>query len=383
MIYLDNAATTFPKPPEVVAEMTRCMTDLGANPGRASHRMATEVERQITETRQEIASFFGFKRPERVIYTHNCTDALNFALKGALGQGDHVITTAAAHNSVSRPLEQMIDDGRLSLTRVPIDSQGMVDPDDVIRAIRPDTRLVEITHGSNVTGSVQSLEELCRRVRELDGPLILVDAAQTGGILPINMDELGIDLLALPGHKGLFGPPGTGILLVSERTAVRPWREGGTGGDSANRTQPRELPYYWESGTLNTVGIVGLRAGLAFVRKTGLEAIFAHERRLMTRLIDAFKDDERLTLYGPGDPYRQVGVFSFKIAGMDIHETGAYLDARYQIAIRTGLHCAPYIHKAIGSFDQGGTARISLSVMNTVEEIETTIAAIKELAASV
>lgn len=380
MIYLDNAATTFPKPAEVIAEMSRCMADFGANPGRAAHRMATEIERQITRTRAELAAVFGLPRPERVIFTHNCTDALNFAIKGVLQSGDHVVTTEAAHNSVSRPLEQLADDGLITLTRVRISPAGLVDPDDLLRAVQPNTKLVEITHGSNVTGTLQPLADIARRVRELDGPLLLVDAAQTAGILPIDMTKLGIDLLALPGHKGLFGPPGTGLLLVSERARVRPWREGGTGGDSATRTQPKELPYYWESGTPNTVGIVGLRAGLSFITARGLDAILSNEVSLMDRLIRAFEDDPRFVLYGPGNTEQQMGVFSFAIKGQDIHETGALLDAGYGIAVRTGLHCAPYIHRAIGSFDQGGTVRISLSAMNSLDEIDRTIAALREIA---
>ncbi len=383
MIYFDNAATTYPKPPEVVEAMTACMRDLGANPGRATHHMAVAAERQITETRELVAEMFGFAWPERVVFTHNCTDALNFAIKGVLSEGDHVVTTEAAHNSVSRPLESLADRGVVRITRVPVDERGLADPGAVLAAVRPETRLVEITHGSNVTGSVQPMEKIGQGLAGHERALYLLDAAQTGGVLPIDMRAANIDLLALPGHKGLFGPPGTGVLLAGPRAAIRPWREGGTGGDSASRLQPTELPFHWESGTPNTVGVAGLAAGVRFVLDRGLDAILSHERRLMGLLLDAFRDDPRFRLFGPGDPERQVGVFSFLIEGMTPHETGAVLDASYDIAVRTGLHCAPYIHRAVGSFEQGGTVRISLSLMNTEEEVNTAIAALREVAASV
>lgn len=383
MIYLDNAATTYPKPPEVAEAMTRCMTHHGANPGRAAHRMAIEAEQEIRRGREQIARFFGLEDPNRVIFTHNCTDSLNFALKGVLAAGDHVVTTATAHNSVSRPLEAMKDRGFITITRVPVSARGLIDPDSLIAAITPKTKLVEVTHGSNVTGAVQPLAEICAKLRAFPSVRLLVDAAQTAGILPIDMRELGIDLLAMPGHKGLFGPPGTGLLLVSPRTEVRPWREGGTGGDSANRLQPRELPFYWESGTPNTVGIAGLIAGLTAVERKGLAAIHAHECKLMELLIDGLSKEPHIRLYGPGNTREQLGVFSLNIEGMNPHEVGAILDSRYDIAVRTGLHCAPYIHQAIGSFELGGTVRLSLSYMNTEAEILAVIDALRTIAQQV
>ena len=380
MIYLDNAATTYPKPASVAQAMSVCLSEHGANPGRAAHRMALRAESEILTARREIAAFFTLGDPNRVIFTHNCTDALNFAIKGVLNPGDHVVTSATAHNSVSRPLEAMKDRGLITLTRVPTGRDGLLDPALFLSAVTEATRLVEVTHGSNVTGAVQPLEAIAKGLRAFPKARLLVDAAQTGGILPIEMAALGIDLLALPGHKGLFGPPGTGLLLVSERSVLRPWREGGTGGDSAARLQPTELPFHWESGTPNTVGIAGLLAGLREVRAWGLERIYAHERELMTALLDDLKDDARFTLYGPQDTTRQVGVFSFNIRGWRPQEVGAALDASGDIAVRAGLHCAPYIHQAVGSFAQGGTVRISLSYMNTLAEIETTIKALKAIA---
>lgn len=380
MIYLDNAATTYPKPASVAQAMSVCLSEHGANPGRAAHRMAIRAEGQIREARAVIARFFGLSDPNRVIFTHNCTDALNFAIKGVLNPGDHVVTSTTAHNSVSRPLEAMKDRGLITLTRVPTDAKGLLDPAQVLAAITDKTTLVEVTHGSNVTGAVQPLAEIARGLKAFPKLRLLVDAAQTGGILPIDMRELGIDLLAMPGHKGLFGPPGTGLLLVSERTTLRPWREGGTGGDSAARLQPTELPFYWESGTPNTVGIAGLLAGLREVEGWKLERIFAHEQALMAALLDGLGNDPRFILYGPQDATRQVGVLSFNIRGLSPHEVGAALDGSYDIAVRAGLHCAPYIHQSIGSYALGGTARISLSYLNTQAEIETTIKALKAIA---
>src|SRR5881227_2852119 len=282
-IYLDNAATSFPKPESVYRALDEfARTDL-ANPGRAGHKMALAAERALDDCRHLLNQFFHGEEPERFIFTLNCTDALNMAFKGVLKEGDHVVTTDLEHNSVSRPLRAMELAGKIALTRIPADGGGTVDPDAVRKAITPKTRLIALTHASNVLGTVQPVVEVGHIAREHD-LLFLVDAAQTIGVIPIEVQAMHIDLLAFPGHKSLFGPTGTGALYVGPRAELRPWREGGTGGDSASETQPREFPYYLEGGAPNVLGVAGLVAGLQYVEERGLEQIRAHEVALCERL---------------------------------------------------------------------------------------------------
>src|SRR3954453_9724965 len=266
MIYLDNAATSFPKPEAVYHALdTFARQDL-ANPGRAGHKMALAAERALDDCRHLLNQFFHGKEPERFVFTLNCTDALNMAFKGVLQGGAHVITTDLEHNSVSRPLRAMELAGRITLTRLPADAGGTIDPDAIRRAITRQTRLIALTHASNVLGTVQPIAEVGRIAREHD-LLFLVDAAQTAGVVPIDVQAMAIDLLAFPGHKSLLGPTGTGALFVGPRARVQPWREGGTGGDSSSETQPRDLPYYLEGGTPNVLGVAGLTAGIRYVQE--------------------------------------------------------------------------------------------------------------------
>src|SRR5918911_2657148 len=276
MIYLDNAATSFPKPEAVYQALDRFARESLANPGRAGHKMALAAERALDDARHLLNQFFNGEAPERFVFTLNCTDALNMAFKGVLVDGDHVITTDLEHNSVSRPLRRMELDGRITLTRVRADGGGTIDPDDLRRAVTPRTRLIALTHASNVLGTVQPIAEVGRLARER-GLLFLVDAAQTAGVVPIDVQALNIDLLAFPGHKSLLGPTGTGALYVGPRASLRPWREGGTGGDSASETQPRELPFLLEGGTPNVLGVAGLAAGVRYLLEQEVERIRAHE----------------------------------------------------------------------------------------------------------
>src|SRR5947209_8749129 len=283
MIDLDNAATSFPKPEAVYQSLDAYARQSLANPGRAGHKMALAAERALDDARHLLNQLLHGKEPERFVFTLNCTDALNMAFKGVLNEGDHVITTDLEHNSVSRPLRAMELAGRISLTRLRADGGGTIDPSEVKAAVTPKTRLIALTHASNVLGTVQPVAEVGRVAREHD-LLFLVDAAQTAGVLPIDVQEMNIDLLAFPGHKSLLGPTGTGALYVGPRARVRPWREGGTGGDSSSETQPKELPYFLEGGTPNVLGIAGMAAGVRYGREPGLERIHAHEVALVERL---------------------------------------------------------------------------------------------------
>src|SRR4051812_47401010 len=282
-IYLDNAATSFPKPEAVYRALDAFARQSLANPGRAGHKMALAAEHALDDCRHLLNQLFHGKEPERFVFALNATDALNMAFKGVLAEGDHVITTDLEHNSVSRPLRALELAGRITLTRVRADGGGTIDPDEVRRAVTPATRLIALTHASNVLGTVQPVAEVGRVAREHDA-LFLVDASQTAGVLPIDVQELAIDLLAFPGHKSLLGPTGTGALYVGPRVRLRPWREGGTGGDSASETQPRELPYHLEGGTPNVLGVAGLTAGIRYVTERGLDAIHRDEVGLVERL---------------------------------------------------------------------------------------------------
>jgi cysteine desulfurase family protein len=378
MIYLDNAATSFPKPEAVYQALDRFARQSLANPGRAGHKMALAAEHALDEGRHLLNQFFHGQGPERFVFTLNCTDALNMALKGVLADGDHVITTDLEHNSVSRPLRALELAGRISLTRVRADGGGTIDPDDVRRAVTPRTRLVALTHASNVLGTVQPVAAVGRLARE-HGLTFLVDAAQTAGALPIDVQALHIDLLAFPGHKSLLGPTGTGALYAGPRVRLRAWREGGTGGDSASETQPGELPHFLEGGTPNVLGIAGLAAGVRYVQERGLEEIHAHEVQLTERLWRRLDELGGYEVFGHRDPGRRVGTLSFRSAALPAAELGAVLDQAFDVAVRPGLHCAPYVHRALGTFPEG-TVRVSPGPFNTPEDIDHLARALAEVA---
>ncbi|HYT95228.1 MAG TPA: aminotransferase class V-fold PLP-dependent enzyme [Gemmataceae bacterium] len=368
MIYLDNAATSFPKPEVVYQALDAFARQSLANPGRAGHKMALAAERALDDGRHLLNQFFHGEGPERFVFTLNCTDALNMAFKGVLAEGDHVITTDLEHNSVSRPLRAMELAGRITLTRLRADGSGTLDPDAVRRAITPRTRLIALTHASNVLGTVQPIGAIGRIARERD-LLFLVDAAQTAGVLPVDVQVLCIDLLAFPGHKGLLGPTGTGALYVGSRAKVGAWREGGTGGDSASETQPREFPYFLEGGTPNVLGVAGLTAGIKYVQEQGLDRIHAHETALTERLWRRLDEIGGYEVFGHRDLSRRVGTISFRNEALPAAELGGILDQAFEIAVRPGLHCAPYIHRSLGTFPEG-TVRVSPGPFNTEEEID-------------
>jgi cysteine desulfurase/selenocysteine lyase len=383
MIYLDNAATSFPKPEAVYQALDRFARTHLANPGRAGHRMAVAAERTLDDTRHALNQFFRGEGPERWIFTLNCTDGLNMAIKGTIQPGDHVITSDLEHNSISRPLRALEKAGVITLTRLASD-RGYLDPDSVRRALTLQTRLVALTHASNVLGTVQPLEAIATIVREA-GALFLVDAAQSAGVVPIDLRATPIDLLAFPGHKSLYGPTGTGALYVGPRTSgvLRPWREGGTGGDSSSETQPSLYPYFLEGGTPNVLGVAGLAAGISWVAETGPENLRRHEVALLQRVVDWAETAEGWRVAGRWDPVTHVGALSLIVPeALSPQDLGSILDASFETAVRPGLHCAPYIHRALGTFPDG-TLRLSPGPFNTHEEIDTFLQALTEITAGV
>jgi cysteine desulfurase family protein len=340
--------------------------------------MALAAEHALDDCRHLLNQLFHGQAPERFALTLNCTDALNMAFKGVLDEGDHVVTSDLEHNSVSRPLRALEKAGHITLTRLKAGGDGFLNPDDVGRALTPRTRLVALTHASTVLGTVQPVAEVGRIVREND-LLFLVDAAQTAGAVPIDVQAMHIDLLAFPGHKSLLGPTGTGALYVGPRVKLRAWREGGTGGDSASETQPREYPYFLEGGTPNVLGAAGLAAGIRYVLEQGMERIHAREVELIARLQPRLEAMDGVQVYGGSDWSRRVGTLSFRAEALPAAELGGVLDQAFDIAVRPGLHCAPYIHRALGTFPEG-TVRVSPGAFNTAEDIDHLAGALAEIA---
>ncbi len=382
MIYLDNAATSFPKPESVYQALDRFARSSLANPGRSGHRMAIESERTLDSGRHALNQFFHGESPDRWIFTLNGTDGLNMAIKGTVKPGDHVITSDLEHNSVSRPLRQLEKDGVIELTRLASD-EGYLDPEQVRESLRPNTSLVALTHAANVLGTVQPIEEIAAIVREAD-ILFLVDAAQSAGVVPLDLRSTPIDFLSFPGHKALYGPTGTGALYVGPRARPRAWREGGTGGDSRTEVQPDQMPYFLEGGTPNVLGIAGLTAGIAWVAERGVDACRLHEVQMLQKVVDwAQGAGDGWKVAGRWDPATHVGALSLIVPeGLSPQDLGAILDTSFDIAVRPGLHCAPYIHQRLGTFPDG-TLRLSPGPFNTSEEIETFLGALTEISAGV
>ena len=381
MIYLDNASTSFPKPESVYLAMDRFGRTGAFNPGRGGYRGAIEAERLLSETRQLLARLFGARHPERIVFTCSATDALNMAVKGLLRPGDHVVTSVLEHNSVSRPLNRLARDGVIRLTRLPVSGDYVIDPKAVIESMQPSTKLVAICHVSNVVGTIQPIDAIGAAVRER-GSLFLVDAAQSAGIVPINVERGCVDLLAFAGHKGLMGPAGIGGLFVGERATLGPWREGGTGGDSASTLQPKDFPHTLEAGTPNVVGVAGLREGIRYVLNRGVNNVLTHERNLVEQFVSSMDDPSRLRWYpdarslsGEG----RIGLFGLNIPGMDSAEVVTIVDQRFGIAARAGLHCAPYVHQCMGTFPCG-TVRISVGALSTEEDVRLAAHAFEEVA---
>lgn len=379
MIYLDNAATSYPKPPTVIDAVNRCLREHGANPGRSGHKMAVNASRIIYSARESIACLFNIADSSDVIFTPNATDALNLAIKGLAKPGDHIVTTMIEHNSVTRPLTWLQQQWQIEVTKVSCSSDGSLDLVELERAIKPNTALMIINHASNVIGNILPLEEIALLAREKGVPL-LVDAAQTAGCIPIDV-AIGIDLLAFAGHKALLGPQGSGGLYISPNIELMELRQGGTGSESSG-PQPLVRPDRYESGTPNTVGIAGLGAGVDFILQTGVDNIREKEKSLINRLMEGLRQIPGLSVYGPPPGRERVPLVSLNIEGFTPHFLAHTLDKVFDIACRAGLHCAPDAHHTIGTFETGAL-RLSVGCFNTENEIDQTVDAFKKVTAEI
>jgi len=380
MIYFDNAATSWPKPPGVAEAMMRFMNDVGASAGRSAHARAVASGRIVYDAREAVADLLHAPDPLRVVFGLNVTEALNLALRGYLRPGDHAITSSMEHNAVMRPLRQLEREG-VELTVLPCSPGGFLDPATVEPAIRRHTVMIVLNHGSNVVGSLLPIAEAGRIARAHD-LILAVDTAQTAGAFPIHMEAGQIDLLGFTGHKGLYGPMGTGGLIIGDRVDVdrlSPLKRGGTGSRSEQEEQPDFLPDKCESGTPNVVGLAGLVAGVRFIQETGVDTIRAHEVALAHQLINGLGGIRGVTVYGGLDAELQAATVSFNVAGQLPSDVGLRLDEEYGILCRVGLHCAPAAHKTIGTFPTG-TVRFGLSYFNTAEEVDRALAAVATIA---
>jgi cysteine desulfurase / selenocysteine lyase len=382
-IYLDNAATSWPKPEAVYAAVDRYQRDNGAAAGRGSYSHAAAAEKMVEAARAALARIMGASDSRQIIFTNNGTDSLNLAIHGLLRPGDHAICTHVDHNSVLRPLRFLEEHGGVEVTRVGCDQAGLVDPDDIRRALRSNTRLVAAIHASNVTGLLQPVAEIGRVVRER-GARLLVDAAQTLGHIPLSVDELGADLLAAPGHKGLLGPLGTGVLYVRPgvEKELRSFRQGGTGTQSDEDRHPDPLPHKFEAGNLNVPGIVGLRAALSWIEEHGIDNIREQEQRLSQRLrrgFEAIPGIRTIAFPSPDAVDHSVGVVSIALEHYDPQEAAALLDSGFGVQVRAGLHCAPLMHRALGTIEGGGTVRFSVGAFNTADDVDLAVAAVAEM----
>ncbi len=379
-IYLDNAATSWPKPPSVVAEVAHYLEQVGGNPGRSGHGQSNEAGRIVDSARESLAQLFHVNNPLRVVFGANCTEGLNLALYGLLRSGDHVITSSIEHNSVMRPLRHLEKEG-LALTVVPCNPDGTLDTSLIEAAIRPNTVLIALNHASNVVGTLLPVATIGQIARKHD-LLLLVDAASTAGAISINMDADCIDLLAFAGHKSLLGPTGTGGLVIGERVDIaklRPLKRGGTGSRSDSEEQPEMLPDRYESGTLNVMGLAGLNAGVRWILDRGVDSIRAHHTEITQTLINGLKQIEGVTVYGTLDANQQVSVVSFNIGGISPSDAGYSLDEEFNIQCRVGLHCAPTAHRTIDTF-AGGTIRFAPGAFTSKDDIIRALDAVRQIA---
>lgn len=378
-VYLDNAATSFPKPQCVIDTMVDFMSNIGSNPGRGGYNKSLKSGRIVYETRNLINNLLNGPGVDNTIFTQNITMSLNTVLKGMIKEGWHVITTSLEHNSVMRPLRRLEAERNISISTAQCKQDGTLDAGDIEKLITDKTRAVIMTHASNLIGTILPVEEvgaICKK----HGLYLIIDTAQTAGVIDIDFKRFNADVIAFTGHKGLLGPQGTGGFLISDRAAqvTLPLLEGGTGSMSHMESQPEILPDKYESGTLNTVGIAGLKAAIEFINSTGIDNIREHEKKLTSMFIEVLTCTPKVTVYGPLDSSKQTSTISINIEGYDSSEISYMLDSEYGIMTRSGMHCTPCAHKTIGTYP-GGTVRFSIGYFNTEDDIQYTLDAIKEI----
>ncbi|MGX4598059.1 aminotransferase class V-fold PLP-dependent enzyme [Faecalimicrobium sp. JNUCC 81] len=376
MIYLDNAATTYPKPDRVYNAVMDCMKNYCANPGRAGHKLAMKAAREIYDARENIAKLFNIDNPMSIVFTNNATDSLNLAIKGVVKSGDHIVTTSMEHNSVIRPIKSLEKHG-VESTIVKCDKDGFLNIEDLKKAIKPNTKLIVTTHASNVCGTIIDIKSVGEVAKD-NNILYLVDASQTAGVYDINVAKMNVDMIAAPGHKCLLGPQGTGILYIRDGLNVNILKEGGTGSKSEELFQPELLPDKYESGTHNTPGIVGLNEGIKFIFEEGIENIRAHEEELCQYMLDKLENVPNITIYGSKDSKKRAAVISINIDNIDSGEITFLLDSEYDIATRSGIHCSPLAHETLGTLEQGAV-RFSLGYFNTKEDIDKAVKALQNI----
>lgn len=376
-IYLDHAATSFPKPPGVISAVQSYMSVCGASAGRGAYREAFEAKQILDETRASLASLFNISNPQRIIFTLNATDALNLALKGVLKSGDHVLTSSLEHNSISRPLLTLQERENISFTKVKVSLDGAMDWNEFEKAIRPNTKLMAFIHGSNVSGTLTPIAEISERARKKGIPL-LVDAAQTAGAFPIDVESLKIDLLAMPGHKALLGPLGTGALWVRDGIELKTFRQGGTGSASEEDRQPSFWPDAHESGSHNLPGLAGLKVASDFLKKEGIQNIRKHKVQLLQQFYEGLKEIKNMNMIAPQDPLRNAGVVSLQFENKDAQSLALQLDENFRIQGRPGLHCAPWAHETFQTL-KTGTLRLSFGYFNRSSEIEAALSALSQV----
>lgn len=379
-IYFDNAATSYPKPEAVYAAVDHYMRNIGASAGRGAYRRALEADGLVFKTRKVLGRLFNIEDVSRIIFTSNVTESLNLVLKGFLREGDHVVISRMEHNSMWRPLKVLEQEKNIGITVIPSPGGNSLDIEQLESAIQTNTRLVALTHASNVTGTLMPVKEAGRICRFHNIPL-LVDAAQTAGVFSIDVRELNIDLLAFTGHKGLLGPTGTGGLYIAPDLEIKPWKEGGTGGESLLEHQPQDLPDRFEAGTLNIAGIVGLGAAVEFILQQGVEKIREHEKALTAFALEQLQQIPGLSMYGPQNAEERVAVFSLNLEDIPPEEVAYVLDEVYGIMARAGLHCAPQAHRCIGTVERG-TLRVSPGYFSSEDEITILVKALQEIASS-
>ena len=378
IVYFDNAATSWPKPPQMQAAMVDYLQRVGGSPGRSGHRLSIEASRILGDARDAVAELFNVDDPSRIAFTKNSTEALNIAIMGWLKQGDHVITSSIEHNSVMRPLRYLETENVIDLTVLPCSAAtGYLDPDDVCRAIKSNTRLIVLVHASNVIGNLLPIDEIGVIAREAEIPF-LVDASQTAGAYPIDVEQFNIDMLAFTGHKSPLGPTGTGGLYVREGIELKPLSRGGTGSRSEEEYQPDFMPDKLEAGTMNVVGLAGLGASVQFLLDIGVDKVCEHERLLLDRFLTRAKEIPTLTVYGPVTIDQRAGLLSFNVDDQSPSRVGLILDQAFGIMTRIGLHCSPAAHHTLGTYPDG-TVRFGFSYFNTLTEIDYALDALKRI----